>query len=156
MPKKRSRKGLYQRKTQKKGGKKKEPEEERKVDSAEPKINQSPPDESGKTAGDVRSSASKDMIVDVGSKATSVSGLTSSEASRNVSEPTDAISVARNMVAALETLGTPEEQAAAFELAMVNPVFRNLVNKKYIIRPCVTHPSFYACANSKCRENEKV
>ena len=141
MPKKRNRKGLCQRKAQKKAGGKKEPEELQKSDCAEPKTNQLTPYESGKTAGNVISSTSKDMIVDVRSKATSVSGLTSSEASRNVSEPTDVISVARNMVAALGTLGTPEEQAAAFELAMLNPVFRNLVNKKYIEKPCVTHRS---------------
>ena len=55
------------------------------VDCAKPKIRKSTSDEFGKTARDMRSFALKDMIVDIGSKATSVSQLTSSEASHNVS-----------------------------------------------------------------------
>ena len=53
----------------------------------------------------------------------------------------DFISVARTMVETLETLGTPEDQSAAFELAMLNSVFRNLVNKNYIKKSLVGHSS---------------
>ena len=57
MPKRGKRKGLCNRK----GQRKKEPEEQKMVDCAEPKINKSTPDESGKTAGDMRSCTSKDI-----------------------------------------------------------------------------------------------
>ena len=84
-------------------------------------------DPSEKMALDVRPGASKDMIVDVGSKTISVSDLTSNETSQ-----IDVISVARTMVETLKILGTPEDQSAAFVLAMLNSVFKNLINKKCI------------------------
>ena len=152
MPKKSTRKGLCQKKGQKKGGRKKEPEEQ-KSDCAEPKINNSTTDESGKKAGDMMSCPSKDMIVDVLSKSSSVSPFTSSAASHNCSETTDVSSAATKMVETLEMLGSSEEQSEAFQTAMQNPVFCNLVNK-YIKNTSVNH-HFVMRAPTPCADRKR-
>ena len=137
MPKKSTRKGLCQKKGQKKGGTKKEPEEQ-KSDCAEPKINNSTTDESGKKAGDMRSCPSKDFIVDVASQSTSISTLTTSDKSSNLIGEIKSVSAAKTMVNSLEMLPSSDEQSEAFEIAMRNPIFCNFV-KRYNNHPCVTH-----------------
>ena len=137
MPKKSTRKGLCQKKGQKKGGRKKEPEEQ-KSDCAEPKINNSTTDESGKKAGDMRLCPSKDFIIDVASQSTSISTLTTSDKSSNLIGEIKSVSAAKTMVNSLEMLPSSDQQSEAFEIAMRNPIFCNFV-KRYNNHPSVTH-----------------
>ena len=55
--------------------------------------------------------------------------LTSSVASRSVSTVTDVKSVADDMVKSLQLLESRELQSEAFQLAMSNPVFKQLFEK---------------------------
>ena len=137
MTKKSTRKGLCHKKGQKKGGRKKEPEEQ-KSDCAEPKINNSTTDESVRNAGDMRSCPSKDFIVDVASQSTSISLLTTSDKSSNLIGEIKTVSAAKTMVNSLETLPSSDQQSEAFEIAMRNPIFCNFV-KRYNNHPSVTH-----------------
>ena len=148
MPKKRTRKGFYHKKGGKKHDTMKEEEELQELDGGEPQINHLIPNALEKKAGDMSSSPSKDskcsrckdLIVDVGAESgTCLSALTSSVASCNNSETTGATSAAKTIVKSLKMLGSSEQQSEAFEIAMRNPLFRNLV-EKYNNPPPVTHP----------------
>ena len=101
-------KAYVKRKGKKRGGTKKEPEEQ-KSDCAEPKINNSTTDESGKKAGDMRSCPSKDFIVDVASQSTSISTLTTSDTSSNTIGEIQIVSAAKNMANSLETLPSSDQ-----------------------------------------------
>ena len=90
------------------------------------------------------------MIVGVLSKGSSVSPFTSRAALHNCSETADASSAAIKMVETLEMLGSSEEQSEAFQTAMQNPVFSNLVNK-YIKNTCINHHFVMKSSNQKLR-----
>ena len=72
---------------------------------------------------------SQNMIIDVGSQCTSISALTSSVALCSDSTVTNAKSVADDMVKSLQLLESRELQSEAFQLAMSNPVFKQLFEK---------------------------
>ena len=72
---------------------------------------------------------SQTMIIDIGSPCTSISALNSSVASRSFSTVTDPKSVADDMVKRLHLLVIHELQSEAFQLAMSNPVYKQLFGK---------------------------
>ena len=98
----------------------------------------------------MRPGASKDTIIDIGSKTTSVLELRSNEASQ-----IDVISIVRTMVETLETSDTPEDQSVAFELAILNPVCKNLGNNKYIKRSLVGHSSIMSDPTPSAKRKQK-
>ena len=58
-----------------------------------------------------------------------LSALTLSVASRRFSTVTDAKSVTYNMVESLQLRGSPELQSEAFQLAVYNPLYKQIFEK---------------------------
>ena len=91
-----------------------------------PGLNVATTNKSGSRVVDDAIPPSQNMIIDVGSQCTSISALNSSVASRSDSTVTDEKSVADDMVKSLQPLESCELQSEAFQLAMYNPVFKQL------------------------------
>ena len=81
----------------------------------------------------------KDLMVDIPSLNTSVSGLTSSVNLHNSDEIMHATTAAKIIVQSLELLTSSEQQERAFIIAIGNLLFRNLVTK-FNHPPRVTQP----------------
>ena len=89
-------------------------------------LNVATPDQPGSRAVDGERPPSQNIVMDIRSTCTSISALTSSVASRSFSTVTDENSVADGMVKSLQLLESCELQSEAFQLAMSNPVFKQL------------------------------
>ena len=146
MPKRHTRKDFYHKKGQKKGNRLKEYKELLELDGGELNVVE-------KRIEDMTSNDLNDVIVDVASKSTSVSALTSSVTSNNVSDTKAALLAAKIMLESLEVLGSSEQQSKAFEIAMCNPRFRNLA-EIYNNSPFNAHPVMSAPTPSAERKNK--
>ena len=122
MPKRHTRKGFYHKKGQKKGNRMKEYKELPELDSGEQNVVE-------KKIEDMTSNDLKDSIVDVASRSTSISTLTTSDTSSNIIGEIKTVSAAKTMVNSLEMLPSSGEQSEAFEIAMHNPIFCNFVKR---------------------------